>query len=497
MSGRDDIMLEASNYFATKFHENNAIRPTFINHNFKVLHVVDRDWLDSPFELREVKNAIWDCDGEKAPGPDGFNFKFIKKFWSLMQDGIMCFVKHLESYGCLSRRSNPSFISLLPNVKDPLTLAEFRPISLIGCVYKNIVKVLASRIKKVIGAVIDETQTAFVHGRNILDAPMIINEVYTWAKKFKRRTFLFKVDFEKAFNSINWGYLESVMSQMGLGDKWRFWIRGCLSSSRASVLINGTATKDFPITKGVRQGDPLSPFIFIIAMEGLNVAIKTACLKELFKGVDIPNNGPYLSHLFYAGDAIFIGNWATSDFVNLARILRCFHVSSGLKVNFHKSKVFGISVSDGDISSCARIMGYEALSFPFTYLGVPVGANISLKRNLKPITEKMRNKLSSWKVNSFSFGRRVTLIKSVLSSLPLYFPSLFKAPKSILKELEKLRRSFLWGYVENKNKLNSVAWKTVIGPKDIGGLGIGSIQSINFALLLKWIWRFKMEPKSL
>lgn len=119
-----------------------------------------------------------------------------------------------------------------------------------------------------------------------------------WAKKTKTKMFLFKFDFEKAFDTINWGFLDSVMDQMGFGHKWRMWIYGCLSSARASVLVNGAPTEEFSITRGVRQGDPLSPFLFIIAMEGLHVAIQDASEKSLILGIKLPQGGPSVSDLF-------------------------------------------------------------------------------------------------------------------------------------------------------------------------------------------------------
>lgn len=207
---------------------------------------------------------------------------------------------------------------------------------------------------------------------------------------------------------------------MGFGNKWRSWIQGCLSSSRASVIVNGSPTKEFEISKGVRQGDPLSPFLFIIAMEGLNVVIKTSVEKGIFKGINIPGNGPMISHLFYADDALFIGEWSWSNLKNLTRILRCFHASLGLKVNFFKSKVFGIGATSAETSNWANILGCEAGSLPFTYLGVPIGANMNLVKNWKPIIDKFHSKFSSWKSKTLSFGGRLTLIKSVLGNLPAY-----------------------------------------------------------------------------
>nr|KAJ0184488.1 hypothetical protein LSAT_V11C900478770 [Lactuca sativa] len=220
-------------------------------------------------------------------------------------------------------------------------------------------------------------------GRNILDGPLIINELCGWAKSIKKQILLFKVDFDKAFDSLNWKYLDSLLSQMGFG--------GYLSSSRASVVVNDSPTRELNITKGVKQGDPLSPFLFIIAMEGLNAVMKTTVEKGIFTGIKVPGEGPIISHLFYADDALFVGEWSRSNLKNLSSILKCFHVSSGLKVNFHKSKVFGVGASNIETSQWAHILGCESGSLPFTYLGVPVGANLNLKntgdlllRNLDP-----------------------------------------------------------------------------------------------------------------
>lgn len=105
---------------------------------------------------------------------------------------------------------------------------------------------------------------------------------------------------------------------MGFGEKWRLWIRGCIKSARASVLVNGVPTKEFSMERWVRQGDPLSPFLFVIAMEGLNVALKITCIKGIFKGVQLPNNGPVISHLLYADDALFLGEWSKRNIQNLA-----------------------------------------------------------------------------------------------------------------------------------------------------------------------------------
>ncbi|KAL7607598.1 hypothetical protein Lser_V15G19622 [Lactuca serriola] len=399
--------------------------------------------------------------------------------------------------GSLARGCNSSFITLAPKIKDPLSLNDYRRISLMGCVSKIISKILSNRMKSVIGKVIGDEQSAYVEGRCILEGPLMINEVCSWAKRVRKKILLFKVDFDKALDSVNWQYLDSVLEQMGFGNKWRMWIRGSLSSSRASVIINGSPTKEFPISRGVRQGDPLSSYLFIIAMEGLSVALKTACNKGMFSGVQIPRNSLNISHLLYTDDALFIGEWSRTNLKNLARILRCFHISSGPKFNFHKSKVFGIRTSMTETVNWANLLGCAAGALPFVYLGVPVGANMNLIKNWKPVINKFHSKLSLWKAKTLSFDGRLTLIKSVLGNLPTYYLSLFKAPTGVLEELEKIRKSFLWGGCDEKKKIHWVSWDKVLTAKCNGGLGLGSIKALNIGLLVKWWWRLKDDRHSL
>ncbi|XP_023738523.1 uncharacterized protein LOC111886502 [Lactuca sativa] len=287
------------------------------------------------------------------------------------------------------------------------------------------------------------------------------------------------------------------MEQMKFGTKWRLWIRGCLESAKASVIINGSPTIEFPMTKGVQQCDPLSPFLFIIAMEGLNMAMKTAVEKGVFEGIRFSNSNICLSHLFYADDALFIGEWSRRNIANLARILRCFHIVSGLKVNFNKCKVFGVGAPSLEVLHWSAPLGCEPSSLPFTYLGIPVGDNMNLKKAWRPIIEKFRSKLSSWKAKSLSFGGRVTLAKAVLGHLPSYFMSIFRVPKGVIDTLEKIRRTFIWSKEYNKKGISWVGWDKIIAPKKVGGIGLGSIYSLNISLLAKWLWRLKSDSSVL
>ncbi|GKA17777.1 putative RNA-directed DNA polymerase, eukaryota, reverse transcriptase zinc-binding domain protein [Tanacetum coccineum] len=202
----------------------------------------DRDLLETSVSLEEVKIVVWDCGSNKAPGPDGFSVAFIKKYWDLLKKDIFEFVDSFLALGMMPQGANSSFFTLIPKVNNPIYIKDFRPISLIGIHYKIIAKIIANRLSKVIDKIVSKEQSAFIAGRQILDGPLILSEVIDWFKRINKKMFIFKMDFEKAFDSVSWKYLDYVLLSLGFGSKWRSWIRACLHSSRASILINGSPT---------------------------------------------------------------------------------------------------------------------------------------------------------------------------------------------------------------------------------------------------------------
>lgn len=193
----------------------------------------------------ELKAAVWDCGTDKSPGPDGFSFGFFRHFWSILEKDVFEAVIHFFVHGDIPPGCNPSFITLIPKVPAANMVMEFRPISLIGCLYKIIAKILANRLVGVLEDIVHEVQSAFIANRQILDDPFIINEVLQWCKSKKKQFMLFKVDFEKAYDSVRWDFLDDVLYKFGLGNKWHNWIHCCLKSSRGSILVNGSSTEEF------------------------------------------------------------------------------------------------------------------------------------------------------------------------------------------------------------------------------------------------------------
>jgi len=493
----NDIKDRIFKFYEQKFSEPTMDRPCLSGDGFKRLDDDTAGKLILPFSKDEIKRAVWDCGGAKAPGPDGFTFKFFKIFWHLFETDFFNIMTRFHWEGKINRGCNSSFITLLPKIPDPQDLVDYRPISLIGAIGKVVSKILSNRLKVVLSLVVSDTQSAYVEGRSILDGPLMVNEVMGWIKKSKSKSLMLKVDLEKAFDTLNWNFLDNVLEHMNFPPLWRKWIHGTLASARTSILVNGAPTREFSIKRGVRQGDPLSPFLFILAMEALDVVMNKAVSTGLFKGITLPNNGPVLSHLLFADDVIFVGVWEERNMLNLSRILRCFYLASGLKVNYKKSKIFGLGIDANQVERAAQCLKCQIGTVPFKYLGMPLGANMNHIKNWKDVIDVFESKLSTWKAKSLSFGGRITLLKSVLGSLPLYYFSLFKAPLHVIESLERIRKKFLWSGSLTGHKMHWIDWSRIMAPKDLGGLGVGSLRSMNLALLGKWWWRAKQETSSL
>ncbi|GKD29328.1 RNA-directed DNA polymerase, eukaryota [Tanacetum coccineum] len=196
-------------------------------------------------------------------------------------------VKEFFSSSKFRSESNSSFITLIPKSLDAKMVKDFRPISLIGSFYKTVAKILSNRLRIVMPDLISDVQTAFISKRQILDGPFILNELISWCKYHKIKAMIFKADFEKAFDSVRWDYLDGVLNNFGFGVKWRGWIQACLSSAMGSILVNGSPSSEFKFHKGLKQGDLLSPFLFILVMESLHISFNNILNFGLYKGIRI------------------------------------------------------------------------------------------------------------------------------------------------------------------------------------------------------------------
>ncbi|GKC44383.1 RNA-directed DNA polymerase, eukaryota, partial [Tanacetum coccineum] len=363
-SDPDMIKNAFFDHFEARFKEPAAHRFKLNFQFHKKLLKSQADDLEIGVSRDEIRRAVWSCGDNKSPGPDGYTFEFFKKYWDLVGSDFCDAVEYFFVNGSFSKGCNSSFVALIPKVIDAKFVNDFRPISLIGCVYKVVTKVLAIRLVSVIGGLVSDTQSAFVAGRQILDGPFILDEILHWCKRKKNQAMFFKVDFAKAYDSVRWDYLLDVLKAFGFGHTWCNWIRGILSSTKASILVNGSPSKEFSCYRGLKQGDPLAPYLFILVMESLHLSFSRAVDEGLFKGIQLPGSIS-ISHLFYADDAMFIGEWSDGN----------------LKVG----------VSRYVVEQAASSIGCSILNNQFRYLGVMVGECSSRLKAWDDIILKLRS----------------------------------------------------------------------------------------------------------
>jgi len=239
-----------------------------------------------------------------------------------------------------------------------------------------IAKILSNKLKEVLPQLVGESQTAFVKGRQILDAALIANEVVCWLKKAKCSGVLLKLDFEKAYDSIDWGSIDIVLKEMGFGVRWRQWINACITTPCISILFNGKPCRPLKMSRGLRQGGPLSPFLFVLMAEVLNKVLTKVSNVGLFKGLRVGSKNVFISHLQFADDTLLFCEANEVYLQNIKRILVSFQAFSGLAVNYTKSGLVVLGKEGTWAQAMAEYLGCTLINLPVTYLGVPLRADM-------------------------------------------------------------------------------------------------------------------------
>jgi hypothetical protein len=493
------IKVHIVNFYQSLYKESGVPRPLLDGLEFISLETEDVQWLERQFDEEEITEVIKGFNGDKAPGPDGFPLSFFQHCWSIVKDDMLAVFREFHSQCSFERSLNATFLTLIPKKSEAFEVKDFRPISLVGSVYKVLAKVLANRLRLVLEKIISGSQNAFVRGRQILDSILIANECLDRRLKAGDPGVLCKLDLEKAYDHVNWGFLDYMLQRCSFSDKWRTWISFCVSTVRFSVLINGTSCGFFESTRGLRQGDPLSPLLFVIVMEALSRMLDRAIDGGFLSGFQVGSeeaNHLMVSHLLFADDTLIFCEADPDQILNLGFLLTWFEAISGLKVNLAKSEM--VQVGDvPHVGELAGILGCSTSSLPMKYLGLPLGAKFKAKEIWNEVLEKMERQLAGWKRLYLSKGGRLTLIKSTLSNLPTYFLSLFSIPATVARRMEQLQRDFLWGGLGEEFKFHLVNWDSVCSPVQCGGLAVKNLRLYNKALLGKWLWRFGKERGAL
>jgi hypothetical protein len=241
----------------------------------------------APINEKDVKLSLWSLKPFKAPGPDGLHPGFFQKCWHIVGESVVKEVSHIFSSGKMPEYLNKTLISLIPKCLGPETLNQFRPISLCNTVYKIVTKIMVSRLRPIIGNLVSPFQAAFVPGRRGLDNVIIAQELIHSIQRKKGRIgqFILKLDLEKAYDRLEWDFIREVLMFFKFPTSFVNLVLECVSTTSFSILVNGGQMETFKPSRGIRQGDPLSPYLFILCMEYLSLKILEACENNSWKAI--------------------------------------------------------------------------------------------------------------------------------------------------------------------------------------------------------------------
>jgi len=425
-------------------------------------------------------------DVHASPGPDGFGPSFYRHFWpSLKHDMTQLFCAFYD--GSLDLDGlNRAHLVLLPKKDGVRTADGFRPISLQNCPMKLFSKVMVNRLKPHIAALVDPDQTGFVHGRSIAENFVYAADLLSCCHKRKVPTTVLKLDFKKAFDSVEWSSLDAILRVRGYDSRWRSWISNILTSGKTAVMLNGVPGRWITCRRGLRQGDPLSPFLFIIVADVLQRLIRQAAHNgELRHPVDDSFPCPVLQ---YADDTLILTKGDVHSMQVLKKILDNFSLATGLDINFHKSTFVPLNVDTHTAAAMADVLGCSLSSFPQTYLGLPLSPHKLRVSDYQPLLTSFDRYLAGWKARLLSSGGRLVLVNKVLGSLPIYYMSSILLPKTVRDMLDAKRRAFFWTGEEKCSGASClVSWDRVCLSHAAGGLGVKNLEDANHCLLMKFV----------
>ncbi|VFQ98624.1 unnamed protein product [Cuscuta campestris] len=432
----------------------------------------------------EVKNNLWEMDSNSCAGPDGYNVHFFKECWDFIKREVTSACQEVFLGIPMPSAASSSNICLIPKCENASKLSDFRPICLSTVASKIATKCIANRLRQLLPLIISEEQGAFVPGREISNRILITKEMaHNMDRKAEGANIIIKLDLTKAFDKVKWSYLLDILQRFGFCRSFLHMVKTVLKTSKYSVLFNGKPCGFFWQSRGIKQGDPLSPLLFIIANEGFSRNINKLFMNGVLGRFNCGRKSIPISHLSYADDIIIFTN------AHLKRFILNYQQVSGQTINSSKCSFFtGKKFNSLGIRKLEKLLDMPHRKFPFTYLGSPIHTGITRKSHCTNIISAFDRKLNGWHQHHLDQDGRLILINHVLNTIPNYFLATHTMPKSIVNILHQKMARFWWG--GNSKKHHWLSWDTLSLPKEEGGIGTRNFQALEEAFSMKLWWKF-------
>lgn len=472
--------------------ESRGIEPMTVN-RIRELHpfrcslnlATDLTWIPTD---DEIKAAFFKMPKCKAPGPDGFPAEFFIEAWEVVGEDSIQAVKEFFTSGRLLGKFNATTVALLPKITGADELSKFRPVSCCSTIYKVVARLLKQRLQLFGPEVVQLNQVGFIKGRLLCENVLLASELVTgFHKRGPATRGCLQIDLVKAYDNLNWDFMLNILSAFDLPEIFINWIKECITTTFFSIAFNGELLDCFHGKKGLRQGDPISSLLFVLAMDILSKMLDKGAMNHVF-GLHPLGDAPLITHISFADDVLLFFDGTDQSLQGLLAILEDFNKCSGLGINRSKTAVF---FDGGDASrnrTSAAAHGISQGSFPIRYLGVPLTTKKLRRQDYQPLLDKIHSRFSSWTIKHLSFAGRLQLLKSVIYATISFWASIFLLPNRCLKALEQMCNSFLWKGVPTGARGAKVAWDIVCSATKSGGLGLRRLGLWNKIMGLKLIW---------
>lgn len=433
----------------------------------------------------EIESTLKDMDSNFAPGPNGLPVGFYKKMWPTIRGTIFEMFNKLHAEELNMSRMNYGMITLIPKLKEANNIKQYRPICLLNVDYKWSTKVLTMRLAKCANKLISPAQTAFIPGRFISEGIVMLHEVLHHLRVQHKQGVILKLDFEKAYDKVLWSFMMEVLKRKNFPSKWIGWMKQVVEGGRVGIIINGQPSNYFRTYKGLRQGDPLSPLLFKLVGDTLSMMLERAKHSGVIRGLVLDLIEEGLTHLQYVDDTILFLNLDDESLCNTKFLLYYFEAMSGLRINYQKSDVFLLEVTIEKQREIANGFNCNIGSFPIKYLGVMLDRYYMSSLDFAFVYQKVEKRVPTWQSRLLSYGGKMVLTESCLSSVPNYVMGIFHLKGEAHHRMETARSNFFWHGPGQKKKCHMMRWEVLATPKPVGGLGFTDTRVMNQCLLSK------------